>query len=102
MRPFRQHKYKAKRTGGFASKREAEYASWLDAQKCAGQILDYLTQVPIHLPGCKYVVDFAVVANDGTVSFVEVKGVFTEAAKVKIRLLEATRPELFARLTVVR
>lgn len=102
MKPFKQHKYKARRTGSYASKREAEYASLLQTRKQAGEILDWLEQVPIKLPGCKYVVDFAVIANDGTVSFVEIKGMFTEAAKLKLRALQDARPELFARLEVLR
>jgi hypothetical protein len=103
MKPFKQHKYKARPTGGYASKREAEYADLLRRSKEAGAIEDWLEQVPIRLPGgVKYVVDFLVINADGTVRFVEIKGMATPAWKIKHRTLQETRPWVFSRLEVLR
>lgn len=102
-RPFKQvNKFGAKRTNGYASKREAEYAAHLASEKAAGNILGWLEQVPIKLPGGKYVADFLVLRLDGTVRLVEVKGVQTAVWKLKLRTLEQTAPEWFALLEVVR
>ena len=93
----------AKRTGVFASRKEAKYAQQLEWEKMdpKGNVLDYTRQFPIHLPGCRYVVDFMVLHRDGTVTFVEVKGFETEVWKLKYRALRELRPHLFARLKVV-
>jgi hypothetical protein len=104
-RPFRpiQNKFGARRTAGYASKREAEYAAELGLRKAAGDILDWLEQVPVRLPGgTKYVVDFMVLECSGGVRFVEVKGQQTEVWRLKMRQLEELRPEIFSRLEVVR
>lgn len=97
------NKYRAKRTNGYSSKREAEYAQKLTFLKNAGVIRDWLEQVPVKLPGgSKYVVDFMVINPDGTIRFVEIKGFETPVFKLKLGLLEASRPEIFARLEIVR
>ena len=97
------NKYGAKRTGHYASKREATYAAELALLKQAGQVAWWLEQVPVKLPGgIKYVADFLVCMADGRTRMVEVKGMQTAAWKLKLRLLEETRPELFAILEVVR
>ena len=104
-RPFRpmQNKFGAKRTNGYASKRESEFAATLTLQKQAGEVLDWLEQVPVKLPGgTKYVADFMVIMRDGSVRFVEVKGKPTEVWKLKMRQLAELRPEIFSRLEVVR
>lgn len=106
-RPFNAlptNKYGAVRTNGYASKREAEYAAELGYRKAAlnGDVLDWLEQVPVKLPGAKYVVDFMVLKRDGTVELVEVKGVETAAWRAKMRALAELRPELFKRLVVVK
>lgn len=103
-RPFRPvSKYRAKRTGEYASKREAQFAAELAVQKQAGLVLDWLEQVGIKLaPGVKYVVDFQVFMADGSVRFVEIKGHETPAWKIKLRLLEQARPWVFSRLEVLR
>lgn len=104
MKPFRQvSKYRAKRTGGYASKRESDYAGLLAAQQSAGVVSHFLEQVPVKLPGgVKYVCDFLVFYADGRIAFVEVKGVQTPAWKLKLRLLEESQPWVFERLEVVR
>lgn len=98
-------KYHAKRTNGYASKREAYYAGELRVRKLAPQadLADWLEQVPVRLSaGIKYVVDFVLIMRDGTVRFVEVKGVETDVWKLKMRLLEVERPEIWARLEIVK
>jgi hypothetical protein len=96
-------KYGAKRTNGYASKLEAAYAGDLAVRKQHGEIVDWLEQVPVKLPGgIKYVCDFMLIMADGSVKFVETKGLATPTWKLKLRLLEECRPEVFARLEVVK
>jgi hypothetical protein len=103
MRPFKpRNKYGARRTNGYASKREAEYASLLQARKQAGDILDWLEQVPVKLPGgIRYTIDFQVIGKDGSVSFVEIKGRETRDWKMRMCLLQEARPEIYRRLEVL-
>lgn len=103
QRPFRpRSKFGSVPTRGYASKLEARYADELAARKAAGEISDWLEQVPIKLPGdIKYVCDFMVIAKDGSVSFIEIKGFSTPTWKLKLKLLREFRPEIFARLEVL-
>jgi hypothetical protein len=58
-----------------------------------GDVVFFLRQVPLYLPGkTKLVVDFQVFNTDGTVSFIDVKGMRTDVYKVKKREVEATYP----------
>lgn len=104
-RPWRKRtKYGAIPTRGYASKLEARYADDLAARKAApdGDVLDWVEQVPVKLPGgTKYVVDFLVFKRDGSWEFVEVKGKPTDVWKLKMRLMAEARPDLYARLEVV-
>lgn len=104
MKPFKLHKYKARPTGGYASKRESEYAQHLQQEKRVGNILGWMEQVPVRMCGksVKYTVDFMVIRNDWTVHFVEVKGVETPEWKLKMRILAYEFPDIYARLEVVR
>jgi len=86
--PLRKQKFNAKPTeyGGwrYDSKKEAEYARKLDLAKRAGHVLQWLRQVPFHLPGHrKYICDFLVFFADGTLSFIDVKGRDTPMSKLK-------------------
>jgi hypothetical protein len=107
-RPFKtvpRSKFGAQRTNGYASKREAEYARQLGLRKAAtnGDVLDWLEQVGIKLPGgSRYVVDFLVFKRDGTWELVEIKGFETPEWKLKVGLLAEARPELFAKLEVLK
>lgn len=103
QRPFRvRNKFGAVPTRGYASKLEARYADELAARKASGEIIDWLEQVPIKLPGgIRYVVDFLVIGKGGVVSLVETKGVMTDVFKLKMRLLQEARPDLYARLEIV-
>lgn len=91
------HKYKAKPTTvngiRFDSKAEARYYGELLIRQKAGEVLFFLRQVPIHLPGnTKYVVDFQEFHSDGTVHFVDVKGVQTDMFKLKKKQVEEIYP----------
>jgi hypothetical protein len=91
------HKFHAKPTSyngiKYASKKEARYAQQLDLRKAAKEIVFFLRQVPFHLPGgVKYVVDFQEFHTDGTVHFVDVKGMRTQAYKAKKKMVEALYP----------
>lgn len=77
----------------FSSKLEHAYKNYLDLLKDQGEVLFYLTQVPIDLPGgVKYVVDFEIFYNDGTVSFVDTKGIETDMFKLKKKQVESLYP----------
>lgn len=77
----------------FDSKAEARYYLYLKAQKSVGEVLFWHRQVPVELPGkSKYVVDFQVFMADGSVRYVDVKGVETETFKLKKRMVEALYP----------
>lgn len=91
------HKFKAKPTEvddiKFASRKEAKYYTELKLRQRNGEVLFFLRQVPVHLPGTtKYVVDFLVFLADGSVEFVDVKGMETDMFKLKKRQVEALYP----------
>jgi hypothetical protein len=93
------HKYGAIRTEHngrtYASRAEANYAKGLAHRKNAGLVLFWLEQVPIHLPGgTKYVVDFLEFHADGTVHFVDVKGMKTPMFTLKKKQVEALYPHI--------
>ena len=91
------HKFKAKRTEcdgiKFASKKEATYYQELQLRKKAGEVLFFLRQVPLHLPGnVKYVCDFQVFITNGEVEFIDVKG-FRTPQYIKLKkMVEAVYP----------
>lgn len=77
----------------FDSKAEARYYLYLKAQQADGEVVGFLRQVPFHLPGgVRYVCDFQAFMADGTVRFIDVKGMETPAFKAKIRQLKALYP----------
>ena len=91
------HKFHAKPTlrGGqrFDSKKEAAYYDKLLLAQQAGNLLFFLRQVPFHLPGgVTYRVDFQEFWADGTVSFVDVKGMETKEFKRNKKQVEALYP----------
>lgn len=84
----------------FSSKAERAYYQKLKLLQKAGEIIFFLMQVPFHLPGkTKYIVDFQVFYSDGTVDFVDVKGVETEVFKLKKRQVEEIYP---IKITIVK
>jgi hypothetical protein len=94
---FKRHKYNAKPTEvdgiRFDSKKEAQYYSALKLRIKAGEVVTFLRQVPIHLPGkTKQVVDFLEFHADGTAHMVDVKGKETETFRLKRRQVEELYP----------
>jgi len=93
LRPGIRHKFAAVATitDGirFDSKKEARYYGQLKLRQAAGEVIQFLRQVPFHLPGgVRYVVDFMEFRADGSVVFVDVKGLETESFKAKRRMVE--------------
>jgi len=77
----------------FPSKKEAAYYEQLKVCQQSGDVVFFLRQTPIHLPGgVTYRVDFLVFLADGTVEFVDVKGVITPEYLIKKKVVEATYP----------
>ena len=95
-RPVR-HKFGAKPTEvdgiRFDSKIESKYFEKLKFCQKSGELLFFLRQVPIHLPGkTKLVIDFVEYWADGNVVFTDVKGIETETFRLKQRQVEAIYP----------
>lgn len=77
----------------YDSKAEARFAARLRMLQAAGEVVMFLEQTPLRLPGgTRYVVDFVVFYRDGTVAWIDVKGHQTETFKVKKREIEAIYP----------
>ena len=96
------HKYNAKPTEvdniRFDSKLEANYYGVLKLAQKSGELLFFLRQVPLHLPGnTKYVCDFLEFwapknGDSGDVVFTDVKGMETATFKLKKKQVEALYP----------
>lgn len=91
------HKFNAKQVEydgiKFDSKLEGDFYLHLKLQQQAKQVLFFLRQVPIHLPGgTKLVVDFQVFYADGSCRFIDTKGVETTDFLIKKREAEAIYP----------
>ena len=77
----------------FASKREAKYYQDLQLAKKSGELVYFLRQVPMHLPGnVKYLCDFVEFWKSGEVRFVDVKGFKTPMYRLKRKQVEALYP----------
>ncbi len=102
---WNRHKYNAKPTEidglRFDSKAEAEYYQLLKRDLGMERIA-YLEVKPAYrLPGnVTYTPDFTVYRPDGSVEVIEVKGVVTEAFRMKRKLFDSHHP--LSPLTVVR
>lgn len=99
------HKYRAEPAVvdgiRFDSKLEARYYERLKLRQAAGEVVGFLRQVPIHLPGkTKLVVDFLEFRSDGSAVFVDTKGVETEAFRLKLRQVRELYP--WAQIEIVR
>lgn len=91
------HKFHARPTEldniKFASRKEARYYKELKLRQQAGEVLFFLRQVPFHLTGgVKYVCDFQVFLSNGTVEFVDIKGMETDIFKLKKKQVEELYP----------
>jgi hypothetical protein len=77
----------------FPSKLEARYYDQLKLRQSAGEVLFFLRQCPIDLPGgVTYRVDFVEFLSDGTVDFVDCKGMETPVSSIKIKQVEDLYP----------
>ena len=73
----------------YASQKEFKYSLYLDSLKSKGDVLGYLSQVPVRFKcGSKYVMDFLVFYSDGSCEGIEVKGFETETWKLKKKLFD--------------
>lgn len=101
---FHRHKFNAVRTEidgiKFDSKAESKYYSNLKIKVQAGIVIFFLRQVPFHLPGgVTYRVDFQEFHSDGSVHFVDVKGMETKDFIMKKKIVEDLYP---VKIEVVR
>lgn len=70
----------------FDSVLESRYFHYLELEQIEGKILYFLRQVPFHLPGgIKYLIDFQIFMADGTVRYVDVKGIVTDVCRNKMK-----------------
>lgn len=77
----------------FDSQKEADYYLYLLSEQQDDRVTMFLMQVPIALPaGVKYVIDFVVFRADGTVEWIDVKGMRTDMYKLKKRQVEELYP----------
>lgn len=88
------HKYSAVRTEcdgiKFDSKKEAEYYKNLKLRVASGEVITFLRQPTFHLTGgVRYIADFQEFHADGTVHFIDVKGMQTAQFKNKKKMVEA-------------
>lgn len=91
------HKFNAKKTerNGFKfdSGKEARYYDELLLKVRAGIVIFFHRQVPFHLPGnVTYKVDFQEFHADGTVHYVDVKGMRTKEFIRNKKMVEALYP----------
>lgn len=78
----------------YHSTAEARYARELDMRVQGKLIKSWVPQVrcPLIVNGKKiatYILDFLVTHHDGTLEYIEVKGMMTDVASIKIKLFEA-------------
>ncbi len=97
--PKARHKYQANPTVDpddgirFDSMLEARYYRLCKLRQAAGDLVGFLRQVPIHLPGkTKLVIDFLEFRADGSAVFVDTKGVQTETFRLKVRQVQELYP----------
>lgn len=77
----------------FHSKVESEYYLYLKSEKEKCNIEYFLMQVPFQLVGCKYICDFAIFYECGSVRYVDIKGgPITPMSKLKIKQTEQLYP----------
>jgi hypothetical protein len=91
------HKFNAKPTQcdgiKFSSKKEAKRYTELRLAQQAGLVEMFLRQVPFHLPaGIKYICDFMVFWQDGSVTVEDVKGYKTDIYILKKKQVETIYP----------
>lgn len=80
--------------GDGLNKTERAYRDLLEFRKRAGEVRDYRTHGITFKLGtdCRYTPDFMVIENDGTLTFVEIKGFLRDDALVKFRTAQQQFP----------
>ena len=91
------HKFNAKRCEldgkKFSSKLERDFYAKILMQQKSGDVIFCLRQIPFDLPGgVRHFVDFQIFFSDGTVEFVDTKGVDTPMGKAKRKMVEDIYP----------
>ena len=94
---YNRHKFNAVQTirdgMKFPSKKEAAYYDQLKLMQKAGLVHFFLRQVPFFLPGnVKCTVDFQVFYADGTVRFIDTKGMKTKSFIRNKKMIETLYP----------
>lgn len=88
---------KGRRKPGVMNKLETQYASYLELLKIEGSVLWYQYE-PVRLALAKqttYTPDFMVMRDDDVIEFHEVKGFWTQSARVKIKVASEKFPFKF-------
>lgn len=82
---------------GQMNRTEAAYATTLEAARNAQEIVWYAFEgVTLKLAdGCRYTPDFAVLRADGVMEMHEVKGYWTDDARVKVKVAAEKFPFVF-------
>lgn len=82
---------------GEMNKTEAAYAAELEAAKLASQIVWYAFEgITLKLAdNCRYTPDFIVMRSDGQIEMHEVKGYWTDDARVKVKVAAEHFPFIF-------
>lgn len=93
----------------YMSRLEAQYAAELDLRVKAKDIKKWERQVKIDLTAygkhiCNYFIDFVITHNDGSIEYIEVKGLETDLWKMKWKMFSAkmAAEQPRAKLTIVK
>ncbi len=96
MSKYQKHKFNAVSVEydgiRFDSKKEGRYYNELKLRVAAGEVVFFLRQTPFHIEGGTYRVDFQEFHADGTVHFIDVKGMQTTAFKKSKKQVESKYP----------
>lgn len=89
----------------YHSQLEAAYAQELDLRLKAKDIKKWERQIPLDLSVngfkiCRYIMDFRLTHNDGSVELVETKGFETDVWRMKFKLLEAIYSKEYPEITL--
>lgn len=77
----------------FPSKLERNYYDILKIRQMAGEVIYFHRQPLFDLPGgVSYRADFQVFLSDGTIEYIDTKGVDTPMSKAKRKMVEAIYP----------
>jgi len=76
----------------FDSKKEGRYYQELKLRVASGEVVFFLRQTVFHIEGGTYRVDFQEFHADGTIHFVDVKGMQTSAFKKSKKQVEKKYP----------